>query len=96
MPLFRLSLDCQDPLGVGEVVLQERVLREGGHLWQPKTRPQAHFHSPLPRHTHIKGLTKGIVIAKNGVGDRHQGGAVRFLPRGEVVLSIVFRLGEKW
>ena len=51
---------------------------------------------PLPPsltpHTHIKGLTKGIVAAKDWVGDRDQGWAGPFLPGGEVLLSIIFCL----
>lgn len=99
VPLFGLaaSLDGQDPLGVGEVVLQERVLGVAGRTlggWA-EPRPWAPFYRPSlppPTPTHVKGFTKGIVAAKDGVGDRDQGGAGPFLPGGEVLLSIAFRL----
>lgn len=48
--------------------------------------------TPLAPHTHIKGLTKVIVGAKDGVGDGDQRGAGPFLPRGEVVVSNIFHL----
>lgn len=44
--------------------------------------------------THIKGLAKGIVATKDWVGDRDQGGTGPLLPRGEVILSIIFCLGR--
>lgn len=58
----------------------------------PVTRPWVPLTSPLTPHTHVEGLTKGIMAAKDGVGDRDQGWAGPFLPRGEVILGIVFRL----
>lgn len=48
--------------------------------------------STFPCPTHVKGLTKGIMAAKDGVGDGDQGWAGPFLPRGKVIISIVFCL----
>lgn len=52
--------------------------------------------SSLTPHTHIEGLTKGIRAAEDGVGNRDQGWAGSFLPWGEVILSIIFRLEERY
>lgn len=60
-----------------------------------ETRPWAHFHIPSCPQTHIKGFTKGIVAAKDRVGDRDQGWAGPFLPWGEVIISVIFCLKRK-
>lgn len=56
-----------------------------------ETRPWAYSHPPHP-YTHVKGLTEGVMAAKNWVGDRDQGWAGPFLPWGEVIISIIFCL----
>lgn len=93
----RPSFDLEDPLGIREVLLQERILQREVGYSQVRLSPgpiptplQPHF----PPHTHIKGLTKGIIAAKDRVGDRNQGWAAPFLPRGEVIIGIIFCLEE--
>lgn len=60
---------------------------------RPGPGPTSTF--PVP-HTHIKGFTKGVTAAKDWVGDGDQGWAGPFLPRGEVIISVIFclRRGE--
>lgn len=94
----RPSFDLEDPLGIREVLLQERILQREVGCSQVRLSPgpvptplQPHF----PPHTHIKGLTKGIIAAKDRVGDRNQGWAGPFLPWGEVIIGIIFCLEEE-
>lgn len=51
---------------------------------------------PLPNnpqpHTHIEGLREGLLATKDRVRDGDQSGAGPFLPRGEVISSVVFCL----
>lgn len=66
-------------------------------LWLGQNQASAPFLPPLSPHTHIKGLAEGVVAAKDWVGDRDQGWAGPFLPRGKVLLSILFCLRrEVW
>jgi hypothetical protein len=50
---------------------------------------------PVPTPTHIERLTKGIMAAKDRVGDRDQGWASPLLPRREVIIGIIFCLEEE-
>lgn len=89
LPRASASLHLEDPLCVGEVLLQERVL--SGQL-SVSVWAEAGSQVPLPPPTHIKGFTKGLMATKDRVRDGDQSWAGPFLPRGEVISSSIFCL----